>query len=133
MTEIHVYRCDICCKSYETEEECRQCEWEHAVENMGGQLFLYDKDGEPITLKTVADLENAFYIHWLSATAIDFAIEWMEEYFGYAGNLSDYGGLDEGRIYYVDDYRTRNPRWEDFEELEAETQRIKGIFKQGEK
>ena len=65
MTEIHTYRCDICGKTFDDEEDCRKHEMEHSVAKLKGAVIMMDDGGEALSLddiRTAIERSYAIYV-----------------------------------------------------------------------
>lgn len=50
MTEIHTYRCDVCGKDFDDEDDCRKHEIEHKTTKLKNAVVIMDDDGEILSL-----------------------------------------------------------------------------------
>ena len=65
MTEIHTYRCDVCGKTFDDEDDCRKHEMEHNVAKLKSAVVMMDDDGEALPLddiRTAIDECYAIYV-----------------------------------------------------------------------
>ena len=65
MTEIHTYRCDVCGKTFDDEEDCRKHEMEHTASFIKNAVVMMDKGGEALPLddiRTAIDKCYAIYV-----------------------------------------------------------------------
>ena len=65
MTEIHTYRCDICGKTFDDEDDCRKHEMEHNVAKLKGAVVMMDDGGEVLPLddiRTAIERTYAIYV-----------------------------------------------------------------------
>lgn len=65
MTEIHTYRCDICGKEFNDEEDCRKHEMEHNAAKLKGAVVMMDDGGEVLPLddiRTAIERTYAIYV-----------------------------------------------------------------------
>ena len=65
MTEIHTYRCDICGKTFDDEDDCRKHEMEHNAAKLKGAVVMMDDGGEVLPLddiRTAIERTYAIYV-----------------------------------------------------------------------
>lgn len=65
MTEIHTYRCDVCGKTFDDEEDCRKHEMEHDAAKLKGAVVMLDPLGKVLPLDdihTAIDRTYAIYV-----------------------------------------------------------------------
>ena len=65
MTEIHTYRCDICGKTFDDEDNCRKHEMEHNAAKLKGAVVMMDDGGEVLPLddiRTAIERTYAIYV-----------------------------------------------------------------------
>ena len=65
MTEIPTYRCDICGKEFNDEEDCRKHEMEHTASFIKNAVVMMDDGGEVLPLddiRTTIDKCDAIYV-----------------------------------------------------------------------
>ena len=53
MTEIHTYRCDVCGKTFDDEEDCRRHEMEHTASFIKKAVVMMDDVGEVLPLDDI--------------------------------------------------------------------------------
>ena len=64
MTEIHTYRCDICGKTFDDEDDCREHEMEHNAAKLKGAVVMIDSLGKILPLDDIhTALERAYAIY----------------------------------------------------------------------
>lgn len=61
MTEIYTYRCDICGKTFDDEDDCRKHEMEHNVAKLKGAVVMMDDDGEVLPLDNISTAIDKCY------------------------------------------------------------------------
>lgn len=65
MTEIYTYRCDICGKTFDDEDDCRKHEMEHNAAKLKSAVVIMDDDREILSLDdmhTVIEKSYAIYV-----------------------------------------------------------------------
>ena len=65
MTEIYTYRCDICGKTFDDEDDCRKHEMEHNVAKLKDAVVMMDDGGEVLPLddiRTAIERTYAIYV-----------------------------------------------------------------------
>ena len=64
MTEIHTYRCDVCGKTFDDEDDCRKHEMEHTTSFIKNAVVMMDDGGEVLPLDNIdAAIERAYAIY----------------------------------------------------------------------
>ena len=64
MTEIHTYRCDVCGKTFDDEEDCRRHEMEHTASFIKNAVVMMDDGGEVLPLDNIdTAIERAYAIY----------------------------------------------------------------------
>ena len=65
MTEIHTYRCDVCGKTFDDEDDCRKHEMEHTASFIKNAVVMMNNDGEVLPLddiRTAIEKSYAIYV-----------------------------------------------------------------------
>ena len=65
MTEIHTYRCDVCGKTFDDEDDCRKHEMEHNAAKLKSAVVMMDPQGKVLPLddiRTAIDECYAIYV-----------------------------------------------------------------------
>lgn len=65
MTEIHTYRCDVCGKTFDEEDDCYKHEMGHNVAKLKNVVVMMDSDGEILPLDdmhTAIERSYAIYV-----------------------------------------------------------------------
>lgn len=92
MTEIYTYRCDICGKTFDDEDDCLKHEMEHNVAKLKGAVVMMDDGGEVLPLDDIRTaIERAYAIYVGCEEAADILWEMFE---------------DEGYVTPIEDIRT---------------------------
>ena len=64
MTEIYTYRCDICGKTFDDEDDCRKHEMEHNAAKLKSAVVMMDSLGEILPLDDIdTAIERAYAIY----------------------------------------------------------------------
>ena len=64
MTEIYTYRCDICGKTFDNEDDCREHEMEHNVAKLKGAVVMMNSLGKVLPLDDIhTAIERAYAIY----------------------------------------------------------------------
>lgn len=64
MTEIHTYRCDVCGKTFDDEDDCRKHEMEHTASFIKNAVVMMDDGGEVLPLDNIdTAIERAYAIY----------------------------------------------------------------------
>ena len=122
MTEIHTYRCDVCGKTFDDEDDCREHEMEHITAKLKGVVVMMDSLGEVLPLDDIhTAIERTYAIYVGCKEAADILWELFEDE-GYNPPIRDivtpvlYPAFF---VYDQDDYR-----WLYFNDLEEEYNRL---------
>ena len=122
MTEIHTYRCDVCGKTFDDEDDCRKHEMEHITAKLKGVVVMMDSLGEVLPLDDIhTAIERTYAIYVGCKEAADILWELFEDE-GYNPPIRDivtpvlYPAFF---VYDQDDYR-----WLYFNDLEEEYNRL---------
>lgn len=64
MTEIYTYRCDICGKTFDDEDDCRKHEMEHNAAKLKGAVMMMDYQGKVLPLNDIhTAIEKTYAIY----------------------------------------------------------------------
>ena len=64
MTEIHTYRWDVCGKTFDDEDNCREHEMEHITAKLKGAVVMMDSLGKVLPLDDIhTAIERAYAIY----------------------------------------------------------------------
>ena len=64
MTEIHTYRCDVCGKDFDDEDDCREHEMEHITTKLKGAVVMMDSLGKVLPLDDIhTAIEKSYAIY----------------------------------------------------------------------
>lgn len=64
MTEIHTYKCDICGKMFDFEDDCRKHEMEHSASLLKNGVVIMDSSGEILPLDNIyAAIDRSYAIY----------------------------------------------------------------------
>ena len=80
MTEIYTYRCDICGKTFDDEDDCREHEMEHITAKLKGGVVMMDSLGEVLPLDDIhTAIERAYAIYVGCKEAADILWEMFDD------------------------------------------------------
>ena len=80
MTEIYTYRCDICGKTFDDEDDCRKHEMEHNAAKLKGAVVMMDPLGKVLPLDDIhTAIERTFAIYVGRKEAADILWEMFED------------------------------------------------------
>ena len=122
MTEIHTYRCDICGKTFDDEDDCLKHEMEHTVSLIKNAVVMMDDGGEVLPLddiRTAIERTYAIYVGCKKAADILWELFKDEGYETPIGDIVTPVLYPAFFIYDQDDYR-----WLYFNDLEEEYNRL---------
>lgn len=89
MTEIHTYRCDVCGKDFDDEDDCRKHEMEHKTTKLKNAVVIMDDDGEILSLDDMhTAIEKSYAIYVECKEAADILWELFDEE-GYCSPIAD--------------------------------------------
>lgn len=122
MTEIHTYRCDICGKEFNDEEDCLQHEMEHTASFIKNAVVMMDDGGEVLPLdniRTAIDKCYAIYVGCNEAAKIVWELFEDE---GYTTPIEDIRTPVLYPAFFI--YDQDNYHWLYFNNLEKEYNRL---------
>ena len=122
MTKIYTYRCDVCGKDFDNDEDCRKHEMEHNVAKLKGAVVMMDDDGEALPLddiRTAIDKCYAIYVGCNEAAKMLWELFEDEGYNPPIGDTVTPVLYPAFFIYDQDDYR-----WLYFNDLEEKYNRL---------
>lgn len=80
MTEIHTYRCDVCGKDFDDEDDCRKHEMEHITAKLKGAVVMMDSQGKVLPLDDIhTAIERTYAIYVGCKEAADILWEAFED------------------------------------------------------
>ena len=80
MTEIHTYRCDVCGKTFDDEDDCRKHEMEHITAKLKGVVVMMDSLGGVLPLDDIhTAIERAYAIYVGCKEAADILWEMFDD------------------------------------------------------
>lgn len=119
MTEIHTYRCDVCGKDFDDEDDCRKHEMEHKTTKLKNAVVIMDDDGKILSLDDMhTAIEKSYAIYVECKEAADILWELFNED-GYCSPITD---IDIPIQYPA--FFTYNSHWRDMNNLEEEYNRL---------
>ena len=122
MTEIHTYRCDICGKTFDDEDDCRKHEMEHNVAKLKGAVVMMDDGGEVLPLDDIRTaIERTYAIYVGCKEAADILWELFEDE-GYTTPIEDIRTPVLYPAFFI--YDQDNYHWLYLNDLEEEYNRL---------
>lgn len=122
MTEIHTYRCDVCGKTFDDEEDCRRHEMEHTASFIKNAVVMMDDGGEALPLDDIRTaIERAYAIYVGCNEAAKMLWELFEDE-GYCTPIEDIKTSVQYPAFFV--YDQDNYGWLYFNNLEEEYNRL---------
>ena len=89
MTEIHTYRCDVCGRTFDDKDDCREHEMEHITAKLKGAVVMMDSLGEVLPLDDIdTAIEKSYAIYVGCNEAAKMLWELFEDE-GYATPIED--------------------------------------------
>lgn len=122
MTEIHTYRCDVCGKTFDDEDDCRRHEMEHTASFIKNAVVMMDDGGEALPLDDICTaIERAYAIYVGCNEAAKMLWELFEDE-GYCTPIEDIKTSVQYPAFFV--YDQDNYGWLYFNNLEEEYNRL---------
>lgn len=89
MTEIHTYRCDICGKDFDFEDDCRKHEMKHKTTGLENSVVMANSSRNVISLDDLEEaIDKAYFIYIGNQEAANQLEEIFQEY-GYTFPAED--------------------------------------------
>ena len=122
MTEIHTYRCDVCGKTFDDEDDCRKHEMEHITAKLKGVVVMMDSLGEVLPLDDIhTAIERAYAIYVGCKEAADILWEMFDDE-GYATPIEDIKTPIQYPAFFI--YNQDKYNWLYMRDLEEEYNRL---------
>ena len=122
MTEIHTYRCDICGKAFDDEDDCREHEMEHITAKLKGAVVMMDSLGEVLPLDDIhTAIERAYAIYVGCKEAADILWEMFDDE-GYTTPIENIETSIQYPAFFT--YDEDECRWQYMRDLEEEYNRL---------
>ena len=119
MTEIHTYRCDVCGKEFNDDEDCRKHEMEHIITKLKGAVVMMDDSGEVLPLDDIRTaIERAYAIYVGCKEAADILWEMFDDE-GYTTPIENIETSIQYPAFFIYEYR-----WLYFNDLEKKYNRL---------
>lgn len=119
MTEIHTYRCDVCGKDFDDEDDCRKHEMEHKTTKLKNAVVIMDDDGEILSLDDMhTAIEKSYAIYVECKEAADILWELFDED-GYCSPITDIDTPIQYPAFFI-----YNSHWRYMNNLEEEYNRL---------
>lgn len=122
MTEIHTYRCDICGKTFDDEDDCRKHEMEHNAAKLKGAVVMMDPQGKVLPLDDIhTAIESTYAIYVGCKEAADILWEMFNSN-GYCTPIEDIETSVQYPAFFT--YNQDEYRWQYMRDLEEEYNRL---------
>ena len=122
MTEIHTYRCDVCGKTFDDEDDCREHEMEHITAKLKGAVVMLDPQGEVLPLDDIhTAIERTYAIYVRCKEAADILWEMFNSN-GYYPPIEDIETPVQYPAFFT--YDEDEYRWHYMRDLEEEYNRL---------
>lgn len=122
MTEIHTYRCDICGKTFDDEDDCLKHEMEHITAKLKGAVVMMDSLENVLPLDDIRTaIERTYTIYVGCKEAADILWELFEDE-GYNTPIEDIVTPVLYPAFFI--YDQANYRWLCLNDLEEEYNRL---------
>ena len=122
MTEIHTYRCDVCGKAFDDEDDCREHEMEHITTKLKGAVVMMDFLGKVLPLDDIyTAIERTYTIYVGCKEAADILWEMFDDE-GYCTPIENIRTPVLYPAFFV--YDQDNCRWLYLNDLEEEYNRL---------
>lgn len=81
MTEIHTYRCDVCGKDFEFEDDCRKHEMEHKTAGLETSVVMMNRNREALSFDDwETAIDKAYFVYITNQEAANRLKELFYEY-----------------------------------------------------
>lgn len=122
MTEIHTYRCDVCGKTFDDEDDCREHEMKHKAAKLKDVVVMMDSRGKVLPLDDIhTAIERAYAIYVGCKEAADILWEMFNDK-GYAPPIKDIETSIQYPAFFT--YDKDEFRWLYMRDLEEEYNRL---------
>ena len=122
MTEIYTYRCDICGKTFDDEDNCHKHEMEHNAAKLKDAVVMMDKGGKVLPLDDIRTaIERAYAIYVGCNEAAKMLWELFEDE-GYCTPIENIRTPVLYPAFFI--YDQDNYRWLYFNDLEEKYNRL---------
>lgn len=122
MTEIYTYRCDICGKTFDDEDDCLKHEIGHNAAKLKGAVVMMDYQGKVLPLDDIhAAIERAYAIYVGCKEAADILWEMFDDE-GYTTPIENIETSIQYPAFFI--YDLDKYCWRDMRDLEEEYNRL---------
>ena len=122
MTEIYTYRCDICGKMFDDEDDCRKHEMEHNAAKLKDAVVMMDYQGKVLPLDDIyTAIERAYAIYVGCKEAADILWEMFDDE-GYTTPIESIETSVQYPAFFI--YDLDKYCWRDMRDLEEEYNRL---------
>lgn len=122
MTEIYTYRCDICGKTFDDEDDCRKHEMEHNAAKLKGAVVMMNFQGKVLPLDDIhTAIEKSYAIYVGCKEAADILWEMFDDE-GYTTPIEDIETSIQYPAFFI--YDQDEYRWLYFNDLEEKYNRL---------
>lgn len=122
MTEIYTYRCDICGKTFDDEDDCREHEMEHTASFIKKAVVMMDDGGEILPLDDISTAIDKCYAIYVGCNETAKMLWELFEDEGYVTPIEDIGTPVLYPAFFI--YNKDNYHWLYFNNLEKEYNRL---------
>lgn len=118
MTEIYTYRCDVCGKTFDDEDDCRKHEMEHNAAKLKDAVVMMDFQGKVLPLDGIdTAIERAYGIYVGCKEAADILWEMFDDE-GYTTPIENIETSIQYPAFFI--YDLDNYCWRDMRDFEEE-------------
>ena len=122
MTEIYTYRCDVCGKTFDDEDDCRKHEMEHNATKLKGAVVMMDYQGKVLPLNDIhTAIERTYAIYVGCKEAADILWEMFDDE-GYTTPIENIETSIQYPAFFI--YDLDKYCWRDMRNLEEEYNRL---------
>ena len=122
MTEIYTYRCDICGKTFDDEDDCRKHEMEHNAAKLKGAVVMMNFQGKILPLDDIRTaIENSYAIYAGCKEAADILWEMFDDE-GYSTPIENIETPIQYPAFFI--YDLDKYCWRDMRDFEEEYNRL---------
>lgn len=122
MTEIHTYKCDICGKTFDFEDDCRKHEMEHNTSLLKKGVVIMDSDGKILPLDNIYDAIDRSHAIYVGCDEIAKILWGVFDEEGFCIPIADIDVPIQYPAFFI--YDQNNYRWLDMRTLEEKHNRL---------
>lgn len=122
MTELCIYQCDICGKTFDDEDDCHKHEMGHAVSRLKNAVVMMDADGGILSLDDIHDAIDRCHAIYVRCNEAARPLWEIFEKVGYCRPIEDIETPIQYPAFFLWDHN--NYRWRYMRDLEEKYNRL---------